>query len=141
MKTLALVVAIAAVSAVQSNTAPIAGSWTAQFDGRTFVRLALKTANGTITGGISLGNVEIDSQGAVRRADESPRALTPIFDVKLRASLVTFSRKDGTSADRFEVRLLDGGDAELRFLVDDEDLDELAADVIPAPKPIHLAKQ
>ena len=88
-----------------------------------------------------MGNVEIDSQGAVRRADESPRALTPIFDVKLRASLVTFSRKDGAGTDRFEVRLLDGGDAELRFLVDDDDLAELAADGIPAPKPIHLTKQ
>ena len=141
MKTLAMLVAIAAVSAVQSDTAPIAGSWIAQFDSRTFVRLELKTANGTITGGISLGNVEIDSQGAVRRADECPRALTAIFDVKLRASLVTFSRKDGVSTDRFEVRLLDGGDAELRFLLDDEDLEEFAADGIPTPKPIHLTKQ
>ena len=141
MKTLAMLVAIAAVSAVQSDTAPIAGSWIAQFDSRTFVRLELKTANGTITGGISLGNFEVDSQGAVRRADECPRALTAIFDVKLRASLMTFSRKDGASTDRFEVRLLDGGDAELRFLFDDEDLEEFAADGIPTPKPIHLTKQ
>ena len=141
MKTLALVVAIAAVSSVQSDSTSIAGSWTARFDGRTFVTLELKTANGTITGGISMGNFEVDSQGVVRRADESPRALTAIFDVKLRASLLTFSRKDGDSTNRFEVRLLDGGDAELRFLVDDEDLEELAADGIPAPKPIHLAKQ
>jgi hypothetical protein len=141
MKTLAMLVAIAAVSAVQSDTAPIAGSWIAQFDSRTFVRLELKTANGTITGGISLGNFEVDSQGAVRRADECPRALTAIFDVKLRASLMTFSRKDGASTDRFEVRLLDGGDAELRFLLDDEDLEEFAADGIPTPKPIHLTKQ
>jgi hypothetical protein len=141
MKTLAMLVAIAAVSAVQSDTAPIAGSWIAQFDSRTFVRLELKTANGTITGGISLGNFEVDSQGAVRRADECPRALTAIFDVKLRASLMTFSRKDGASTDRFEVRLLDGGDAELRFLLDDEDLEEFAADGIPTPKPIHLTKK
>ena len=141
MKTLAMLVAIAAVSAVQSDTAPIAGSWIAQFDSRTFVRLELKAANGTITGGISLGNFEVDSQGAVRRADESPRALTAIFDVKLRASLLTFSRKDGDSTDRFEVRLLDGGDAELRFLLDDEDLEEFAADGIPTPKPIHLTKR
>jgi len=141
MKTLVMLVAIAAVSAVQSDTAPIAGSWIAQFDSRTFVRLELKTANGTITGGISLGNFEVDSQGAVRRADECPRALTAIFDVKLRASLMTFSRKDGASTDRFEVRLLDGGDAELRFLLDDEDLEEFAADGIPTPKPIHLTKQ
>jgi len=61
--------------------------------------------------------------------------------VKLRASLMTFSRKDGASTDRFEVRLLDGGDAELRFLFDDEDLEEFAADGIPTPKPIHLTKQ
>ena len=141
MKTLALVVAIAAVSAVQSDTAPIAGSWTAQFDGRTFVRLELKTANGTITGGISLGNVEIDSQGAVRRADESPRALTPIFDVKLRASLVTFSRKDGASTDRFEFRLLEDGHAELQFLLNEVDRKEIAAGGIPTPKPIRLTKQ
>ena len=141
MKTLALVVAIAAVSSVQSDSTSIAGSWTARFDGRTFVTLELKTANGTITGGISMGNFEVDSQGAVRRADESPRALTAIFDVKLRASLMTFSRKDGASTDRFEVRLLDGGDAELRFLLDDEDREEFAADGIPTPKPIHLKKQ
>ena len=88
-----------------------------------------------------MGNVEIDSQGAVRRADESPRALTPIFDVKLRASLLTFSRKDGDSIERFEVRLLDAGNAEIKLLLDDEDLEELAADGIPTPKPIHLAKQ
>ena len=141
MKTLALVVAIAAVSAGQSDGASIAGSWTARFEGRTFVRLELKTENGTITGGISLGNVEADSQGAVRRADESPRALAPIFDVKRRASILTFSRKDGDSIDRFEVRLLDAGDAELKLLLDDEDLEELAASGIPTPKPIHLAKQ
>ena len=141
MKTLVMLVAIAAVSAVQSDTAPIAGSWIAQFDSRTFVRLELKTANGTITGGISMGNFEVDSQGAVRRADECPRALTAIFDVKLRASLMTFSRKDGASTDRFEVRLLDGGDAELRLLLDDEDLEEFAADGIPTPKPIHLTKK
>jgi hypothetical protein len=141
MKTLALAVAIAAVSAVQSDGPSVAGSWTARFDGRTFLRLELKTANGAITGGVSLGHFEVDSQGAVRRADESPRDLTPIFDVKLRSSVLTFARKDGASTDRFEVRLLDGGSAELQFLIDDEDLEELAADGVPAPKPIRLTKQ
>lgn len=141
MKTLALGFVIAAVSAGQSDGAAIAGSWTARFDGRTFLRLELETANGTITGGIGVGNFEVDKQGAVRRADEAPRALTPIFDVKLSASILTFSRKDGASTDRFEVRLLDAGGAELQFLLDDEDLADLAADGIPTPKPIHLTKQ
>ena len=141
MKTLILLGAIAALSAGQSVGGPITGSWTAQFEGLTFLRLELKTVNGMITGGISVGNFEVDSQGAVRRADEAPRALTPVFDVKLRASILTFSRKDGASTDRFEVRLLDDGGAELKFLLDEEDLRELAASSIPTPKPIHLTKQ
>ena len=140
MKTLALVVAIAAVS-VQSNTAPIAGSWTAQFDGRTFVRLELKTTNGTITGGMSLGKFEVDKQGALRRAVESPRDLTPIFDVTRRESTVTFSRKDGTSTDRFELQLLEAGHAELHVLLNDADRRELAASGIPTVKPIALSRQ
>ena len=140
MTTLILLGAIAALSAGQSAGGPITGSWTAQFEGRTFLRLELKTANGLITGGISAGNIEVDTQGAVRRADEAPLALTPIFDVKLGGSILTFSRKDGTSTDRFEVRLLDDGAAELQVLFDEEDLKELAANSVPIPKPIHLSK-
>ena len=139
--TLALFVAITSVSARQSDNASIAGSWTARFEGRTFLRLELKTESGTITGSLSMGSIEVDSQGAVRRADEAPRALTPIFDVKRQASILTFSRKDGASIDRFELRLLDAGNAELKLLMDAQDLEELAADGIPTPKPIHLAKR
>ena len=141
MNTLILLGAIAALSASQSG-GPITGSWTAQFEGRTFLRLELKTENEMITGGICLGHsLEVDSQGAVRRTDEAPLVLTPIFDVKRRASTLTFSRQDGASTDRFEVRLLDDGGAELRFLLDEEDVRELAASGVPPPKPIHLTKQ
>jgi hypothetical protein len=141
MKTLILLGAIAALSAGQSGDRPITGSWTAQFQSRTFVRLELKTVNGMITGGISLGNFEVDGQGLVRRADEAPPVLTPILDVKRRASILTFSRRDGASTDRFEVRLLDDGGTELQFLLDHEDLSDLAASGTPTPKPIHLTKQ
>src|SRR5215470_4679038 len=139
--TLALVVAIATVSAGQSDGASIAGSWTAQFEGRTFLRLELKTENGTITGALGIGNFEVDRQGEVTRADESPRSLAPISDVKRRASILTFSRKDGDGIDRFEVRLLDATNAELNILLDDEERKQLAESGVPIPKPIHLAKQ
>ena len=141
MKTLLLVAVITGVSPGQSGDRPIAGSWTAQFEGRTFLRLELKAVNGTITGGLSVGNIEVDSQGAVRRADAPPRDLTPIFDVTQHASTLTFSRKDGADTDRFELRLLDAGGAELGFLLDDADRQELEASGTPAPKPIHLTKQ
>jgi hypothetical protein len=143
MKTLALLVAIAAVSAAQSGGTSITGSWTAQFEGRTFLRLELKTVDGTITGGMSIGNIEVDKQGALRRVGESPRDLRPIFDVTQRASTVTFSRKDtaDSTPDRFELRLLETGGAELQFLLTEADRKELAASGIPAPKPIPLTKQ
>ena len=50
MKTLALLVAIAAVSVTQSGGASITGSWTAQFEGRTFLTLELKAVDGTARG-------------------------------------------------------------------------------------------
>jgi hypothetical protein len=42
MKSLALVVAMTVVSAGQAGGAAIAGLWTAQFEGRTFLTLELK---------------------------------------------------------------------------------------------------
>ena len=73
MLAMALVAAFSTVSAGQTDGASIAGSWTARFEGRTFLRLELKTENGTITGAMSMGNIEVDKQGALSRADESPR--------------------------------------------------------------------
>ena len=143
MKTLALLVAIATVSVAQTGGESIAGSWTAQFEGRTFLTLELKAVDGTITGGMSVGNIEVDKQGALRRVGESPRDLSPIFDVTQRASTVTFSRKDAddSTPDRFELRLLEPGRAELQLLLSDALREELAADGIAAPKPIPLTKQ
>ena len=140
MKTLAMTVAMTAALAYQP-VAPLAGTWIAQFEGRTFVRLELETVNGTLTGGMAIGPFEVDGQGALRRAEESPRDLTPIFDVTQQPSTVTFSRKDGSDTDRFELRLLEGGRAELRMLLNEADRKELAASGIPTPKPIPLTRQ
>ena len=74
MKTLFLAVAITALSVGQPAGGPLAGSWTAKFEGRTFIRLEIKTVDGAIAGGISLGHFEVDPQGLVRRADAAPAA-------------------------------------------------------------------
>jgi hypothetical protein len=141
MKTLALVLILASGTAGQSAKPPAVGSWTAQFEGRTFLKLVLEAVNGTIGGGMSIGSIEVDKQGALRRVGDLPRTLTPIFDVTEQPALVTFSRKDGSDTDRFELHLLGAGRAELRFLLSDEDREALAADGVPAPKPIALTRQ
>jgi hypothetical protein len=61
--------------------------------------------------------------------------------VTLRESTLACSRKDDQDTDRFELRLLDDGASELRFLLDEAIRQELAADGIPVPKPIRLTKQ
>jgi hypothetical protein len=140
MKTLALVIALTAVSG-QSGGTSVDGAWIAQFEGRTFLRLELKTVDGATTGGLAIGNIEVDKQGALRHVGELPRTLTPIVDVIQQPSLMTFSRRDGSDTDRFEFHVLGAGRGELRFLLSDEDREELAADGIPAPKPIALTRQ
>ena len=141
MKALALVAALTAVSASQADRASIAGSWTAQFEGRTFLRLELTAADGTITGGLTVGDIEVDEHGGLRHAGEPPRDLTPIFDVTEQASTVTFARKNGSDTDRWELRVLEPGRAELRLILTDADRQELAAMGVPPPKPIPLTKQ
>jgi hypothetical protein len=140
MKTLALAFAMTAMAVAQSNPGLLAGMWTAQFQGTTFVRLELKATNGRIAGALSLGNFEVDEQGMVRRAANAPESLTPIDNLVQRGTILTFSRTDSTEPDRFEFRHLERGRAELRLLLSDADREELAASGIPAPRPIALAK-
>jgi hypothetical protein len=141
MKALFMAVAITALSAGQPASGPIDGSWTAEFEGRTFIRLDIKTVNGAIAGGLSLGNIEVDPQGVVSRADVAPLKLTPIFNATMKGSTLTFFRKDDHDTDQFELRWLENGVVELRFILNDDDRKELAASGVPPPKPIRLTMQ
>jgi hypothetical protein len=141
MKTVALAVVTTAVLAGQSGAASITGSWIAQFEGRTFLRLELKTVEGTVAGSMSLGDIEVNEQGGLRRVAEPRHGPSPIFDATESASTVTFSVKSGPDTGRFELRLLETGEAELKILLDDADREELAANGVPIPKPIRLTKQ
>jgi len=119
--------------------APYAGTWTAEQNGRTFVRLELSTAGSAVAGRIGIGHIELDQSGAVKKVSTAS-ALTPIQDVKVAGSVVTFSHKDGADVDHFRLNVLDNGAAELTFLLNDADKKELASTGIASFKPIKLAK-
>jgi hypothetical protein len=116
------------------------GSWSAEYSGTTFVRLELDAARSALGGRISLGDIQVDAQGDVIKARTAPSSFTTLFHVALRGSILSFSRKDGKDTDHFEMRLTGDNSAELRFLPSAADLKELAANGIPAPKPIRLIK-
>ena len=140
MKSMCLALAISLPLIGQPADRPIAGSWTAKFEGQTFIRLELNTVNGAITGGLRLGNIEVDRQGKVKRVDPAPSKLTPIYDITRKGSTLRFFTKDGNDRDQFELRVLKNGDADLEFLPTDDDRKELAAEGVPVPKPIRLIK-
>ena len=115
------------------------GTWIAEFDGAAFVRLELSVTGGALGGRIALGEMQVDADGRLKAAKDAPDRATPIFDVVVRDSVVSFSHKDGSDIDRFEMRL-GAGEAELRFILDEETLKELTDSGISPPKPVPLKR-
>jgi hypothetical protein len=141
MRMLALVAALYGAAIGQSGAPSIAGTWTAQLEGRTFIRLELAGANGAVKGGIALGNFELDKTGVVRKAADPPRDLRPISDVTQRQSVTSFLVAGTDEPDRFEFKLIDADHAELTLLIADDDREELAEMGIPVPRPIPLTRR
>ncbi len=117
-----------------------AGTWIAEFDGNTFVRLEMSVNGGSLSGRIVLGDLQVDAEGRVKAVAAAPDRLTPIFDVVAKDSRLSFSHKDGDDTDRFEMYLGAGDQAELRFIPDEATLKDLKEAGIAVPKPIALKR-
>ena len=65
MSLVTLLIALAVVPSGQAGATSVVGLWTAQFEGSTFVRLELKSADSGIVGAISLGDIEVDREGRI----------------------------------------------------------------------------
>ena len=140
MKSAILLAAALTVGATQTPNQALAGMWTAEHAGQTFVRLELQVTGNTISGRISLGDVEVDKTGALKAATAATRPPTPILDVAERAGKLTFGYKDGRETDRFEFTLIDETTARLQFLLTDNDRKDLASEGISDFKPFMLKK-
>lgn len=143
MRNIIIAVALMSAAGLAAGQVPgqaYAGTWVANLAGSTYVRLELEPSEGTLRGRIALGNLQFDGQGQVAKAEPAPSRLTPLINVSLRITGISFARRDGNDTDRFEMRLLDGETAELLFIPTDEDRKELAAEGIGVPKPIRLKR-
>jgi hypothetical protein len=136
------ILAIAFVSAfAQSGAEPFSGTWTAALAGQTYARLELKVSGGSIGGQIKLGAVHFGREGTVEAVikTEQDATPTPIFDVALRNSVLSFARKDEDVIDRFEMQLVNGN-ARLTMLLRAEDRAELASQGIATVQPLTLKR-
>ena len=119
--------------------APFDGNWVAEYRGVTHIRLTLRTIEGVTTGSISLGDMQIDEKGGVKKAAEAPKAMKAITDVRRRGTLLTFVLKEGENPDQFELAVVGDG-LELTLVLSDEERREFADEGIPVPKPIRLKR-
>jgi hypothetical protein len=125
----------------QPAAAHFAGTWVADFNGVTFVRLELRTANGRLAGALSIGSeIRVDSNGVVDRVQEAPKTLLLISEVAIAGNVLSFTREDGDNPDRFRVRLTGDNTAELTIVLSEDELADLKAEGVPLPKPIPLRK-
>lgn len=135
-----LVLAFAMVTLGQPP-GPYSGDWTADFQGTTYVRLALQENAGTPQGTMSIGRtIHVDKQGNVDAVSEAESTLKPMLNVRRSGDVLSFAYPDGDEPTRFELRLIDTNTAELRMLISEEDRQELAADGIPLPRPFRLVR-
>lgn len=97
------------------------GTWRGEFEGKTFIRVTLKEVENKLTGTISIGGFNIDDTGQVVRVNVEPGAqdATPLADVKVDSSLLTFSFRMGIPATgyQFQMKLIGDKKAELKGLV------------------------
>jgi hypothetical protein len=138
--TMTAAVAVVGLLLAQPASQSYVGTWTADLSGQLYVRLELATTDGVLGGRISLGDIHVNSEGDVEAVLNLAQRFTPIFDVVLHDATLSFARKDGDDTDRFEMRLITNGAAQLTFVPTEEDRAELLRAGVPLPKPIRLKK-
>src|SRR5436189_5917400 len=89
----------------QSTSQQFAGTWTCEYFGRTLARLDLQDVNGSVTGRMSMGVFHVDSDGKLDVVIEEAAVFTPIFDVVLRDGVLSFTKENDGTPDRYELRV------------------------------------
>jgi hypothetical protein len=125
---------------LQPPPASLAGTWVADLNGTTFMRLELRTENGRLIGALGTGDIHFNKNGVVDEAKSVPTTLTPMSSIEISGSVMSFTRIEGNDLEHFRMRIIGERTAELTFLPSDEVLEELKKEGIPEPKPIPLRK-
>ena len=135
-----LLLALLGIAALQPAAGGMAGTWVADYRGTTFIRLELKDADGTLAGMMRIGNLRFDDNGDVLEAAPVPSTLTPLIDVTVNGSSLSFAIHEGNDTDHFRLTVVGVDQAELAFILSEEILEELKDEGLPVPKPIRLHK-
>jgi hypothetical protein len=129
------------LTVLSQATSPFVGSWAADFKGTTYVRLNIQVVDGRFVGTINTpGSLKVDPSGELESVTAASTMSSPLLDLHLADSVLSFSSKDGDDRDQFELRLTGDKTAELSLILDEESRQELASGGIPPPRPFRLRK-
>ncbi len=96
-----------------------AGTWTAQFEGKTYIILDLKQNGDAVGGTVSLGNFGVDEDGQVNRVQDEPRPdyAEPIVSSRLEGDTETLTAKGKTgNLNVLQIKLVSEGEAKIKLL-------------------------
>jgi hypothetical protein len=100
-----------------ASTDAFAGTWQAQFQGKTFLTIKLTSQDGKLTGTVSHANVQVDQNGELTSA-EPGTGEDPVIDAKLDGNTLLLTSKDQQSQNtaQFQITLTGTDQAEVQQL-------------------------
>jgi len=107
-----------------------AGTWEAKVKDKVICTIRVKAGN-SISGETADCNINADANGDLQEPEsaDSANEPSPMLNPKVQGDTLTFQEKDGNDVLQFEMKLLGGGQAELKILD------------APVPiKPIHFTR-
>jgi hypothetical protein len=125
---------------LQSGSANVLGTWTAEKGGITFARLELRSSGNSLSGALTLGDISVDKTGGVGNVKPAPATMTPLEHITVANGVVSFIWHRDSDEDRFRFQVIADGAAELSLLLPGDVLEDLKLDGITPPKPIVLRK-
>ena len=123
----------------QPTSQQFVGTWTSDYSGRTLARVDLQDVNGSVTGRMSMGVFHVDSDGKLDVVIEEASVYSAIFDVVLRDGVLSFTKLNDGTPNRYELRA--GNDTlKLSFVLTEEAAERAKASGMGAPQPIVFRK-
>lgn len=133
-----LLLVIATFAAAQSKTSAqrYAGTWNAQFQGKTFTTLKLVARDNQLTGSLTGANINMDKDGNLTSAEGTDDE-GQISDVKLSGDTLLFTTKneDTGEAINWKMRLTNEHEGKLLLLMPEPHPE------IPTPRPWKIVRR
>ncbi len=131
-----MVIAISAGAQSKTSVERFAGTWNAQFQGKTFTTLKLVARDNQLTGSMTGANINLDKVGNLTSAEQSGSE-SEISDAKLAGDTLSFATKDQDSGEtiNWKMKVKSSNEGELLVVIPEPHIG------IPTPRPWKITRE